>query len=124
MRQLSASRSFLTCGGRSGSRLSWLLIENRMPEGRSDIDVAAVRIAAAKLSGALPATIEVETVSHTQVPHIARVSGTDWSQMDTPRNVYRVVFPAGCRPRSGASTDSRSRRIRQCSKSPTHSIAI
>ena len=71
----------------------WLLIDNRMPEGRFDLDIAAVRNAAATLPGALPATIEVETVSHTLVPHIAMVSGTDWSQIDTPRNVYRVVFP-------------------------------
>ena len=71
----------------------WLLIDNRMPEGRFDLDIAAVRNAATNFPGALPATIEVETVSHTLVPHIAMVSGTDWSQIDTPRNVYRVVFP-------------------------------
>ena len=27
------------------------------------------------------------------MPHIAMVAGTDWSQIDAPRNVYRVLFP-------------------------------
>lgn len=71
----------------------WLLIDNRMPAGRFDLDIAAVRRAAAELPGAAPTAIEVETISHTMVPHIAMVTGTDWSKIDTPRNVYRVVFP-------------------------------
>ena len=29
------------------------------------------------------------------VPHIAMVAGTDWSRIDTPRNVYRVLLPDG-----------------------------
>ena len=71
----------------------WLLIDNRMPAGRFDLDIAAVRQAAAAFTGAAPTAIEVETVSHTMVPHIAMVPGTDWSRIDTPRNSYQVVFP-------------------------------
>ena len=71
----------------------WLLIDNRMPAGRFDLDIAAVRHAAAGFPGAAPTAIEVETVSHTMVPHIAMVPGTDWSRIDTPRNAYQVVFP-------------------------------
>lgn len=71
----------------------WLLIDNRMPPGRFDLDLAVVRRAAGEVRGAPPAAIQVETVSHTMVPHIAMVAGTDWSRIDTPRNSYRVVFP-------------------------------
>ena len=71
----------------------WLLIDNRMPTGRFELDIAAVRQAAAEVPGPAPTAIEVETVSHTSVPHIAMVAGTDWSRIDTPRNAYRVVFP-------------------------------
>lgn len=71
----------------------WLLIDSRMPAGRFDLDIAAMRRAAAAVPGASPAAIEVETVSHTLVPHIAMVAGTDWARIDTPRNSYRVVFP-------------------------------
>ncbi len=55
----------------------WLLIDNRMPPGRFDLDIAVVRNAASENRGAAPAAIEVETVSHTMVPHIAMVAGTD-----------------------------------------------
>ena len=72
----------------------WLFVDNRMPAGRFNLDMSAVRQAAAAIPGAAPTAIEVETVSHTMVPHIAMVAGTDWSRIDTPRNAYRVLFPA------------------------------
>ena len=77
----------------SSAAYYWLLIDNQMPAGKFDLDIAAVRHAAAGFPGAAPTAIEVETVSHTMVPHIAMVAGTDWSRIDAPRNVYRVLFP-------------------------------
>ena len=72
----------------------WFFYDNRMPrDGAFPLDLAALREAADSISGEKAGRIEVETVSHTLVPRIAMVAGTQWDKVDMVRNSYRIVFP-------------------------------
>jgi glyoxylase-like metal-dependent hydrolase (beta-lactamase superfamily II) len=78
----------------AGGAYYWLFYDNRVPNSGSYVfDIAAVRAAASATPGERAQLVEVETVSHTHVPHITIVAGTDWVKIDMPRNVYRLVFP-------------------------------
>ena len=71
----------------------WLFYDNRLPrEGRFSLDLAALRAAAGPV-GAGPLRIEVEQLSHTDVPRLAMVAGTDWGNVDLVRASYRLVWP-------------------------------
>ncbi|MEZ5997265.1 MAG: MBL fold metallo-hydrolase [Hyphomonas sp.] len=72
----------------------WFFYDNRMPhDGAFPLDLAALREAAGTIPGEKAERIEVETVSHTEVPRIAMIAGTGWDKIDMVRNSYRVVFP-------------------------------
>lgn len=72
----------------------WLFYDNRSPaDGTFPLDLAALREEAARLPGAGPSRIEVETLYWVTVPRIALITGTDWSDMSFVRNSYRVVWP-------------------------------
>ena len=74
----------------------WLFYNNGpAPTSAYRLNLAEVRKAAASLPGSLPSRIEVEVVSHDEVPHIAMTAGTDWSKVDLIRTSYRVVYPDG-----------------------------
>ena len=71
----------------------WLFYENRLPgEGRFPLDIAALRATAGPV-GEGPVRIEAEQLSHTDVPRIAMVAGTDWGTVDLVRASYRLVWP-------------------------------
>lgn len=71
----------------------WLFYDNRLPkDGRYDLDIAALR-AAAGPPDAGPGRIEVEQISHTSVPRIAIVAGTNWQPVDIVRASFRLVWP-------------------------------
>ena len=79
-----------------GAAIYWLFYDNQMPnDGSFPIDLATIRTEATRIAGDKPLRIEVETVSHTKVPKIAIVAGTDWNKIDMVRNSYRVVFEQG-----------------------------
>jgi glyoxylase-like metal-dependent hydrolase (beta-lactamase superfamily II) len=72
----------------------WLFYDNRPPEdGTFPLDIAALRQEAARMPGAGPDSIEVETLYWVTVPRIALVTGTDWSDLIFVRNSYRLVWP-------------------------------
>jgi glyoxylase-like metal-dependent hydrolase (beta-lactamase superfamily II) len=72
----------------------WLFYDNRPPsDGTFPLDIAALRKEAARLPGAAPNGIEVETLYWVTVPRIALITGTDWSDMSFVRNSYRIVWP-------------------------------
>jgi glyoxylase-like metal-dependent hydrolase (beta-lactamase superfamily II) len=72
----------------------WLFYDNRPPtDGTFPLDIAALRKEAARLPGAAPDRIEVETLYWVTVPKIALITGTDWSDLSFVRNSYRVVWP-------------------------------
>jgi glyoxylase-like metal-dependent hydrolase (beta-lactamase superfamily II) len=78
----------------SGAALYWLFYDNRMPStGAYPLDIAAIRAEAAKLPGAKPNSVQIETVSHSMLPKIAMVAGTSWTKIDEVRTSYRLVFP-------------------------------
>jgi glyoxylase-like metal-dependent hydrolase (beta-lactamase superfamily II) len=64
-------------------------------KGAYRLDIAAIRAEADRISGERPRSIQVEVISHSAVPRIAMVSGTDWSRIDMVRVSYRLVFPKG-----------------------------
>jgi glyoxylase-like metal-dependent hydrolase (beta-lactamase superfamily II) len=73
--------------------LYWLFYDNRLPsDGRFQLDLATLREAAGPV-GTGPVQIEIEQISHTEVPRIAIVAGTDWSKVDMVRASYRLVWP-------------------------------
>ena len=75
------------------SAVYWLFYDNRPPaDGTFPRDIAALRAEAARLPGTGPDVIEVETLYWADVPRIALVTGTDWSDMSFVRNSYRVVW--------------------------------
>lgn len=77
-----------------GAAFYWLFYDNRPPaDGSFPLDIAALRNEAARLPGAGPSSIEVETLYWVKVPRIALITGTDWSEMSFVRNSYRVVWP-------------------------------
>jgi glyoxylase-like metal-dependent hydrolase (beta-lactamase superfamily II) len=57
------------------------------------LDVAAVRQAAASINGARATDIQIETISHTDVPEAVMVAGTGWQRVDLVRVGYHLVFP-------------------------------
>jgi glyoxylase-like metal-dependent hydrolase (beta-lactamase superfamily II) len=72
----------------------WLFYDNRPPQdGDFPLDIAALRKEAARMPGAGPSRIEVETLYWVTVPKIALITGTDWSDFGFVRNSYRVVWP-------------------------------
>jgi glyoxylase-like metal-dependent hydrolase (beta-lactamase superfamily II) len=72
----------------------WLFYDNRPPDdGAFPLDIAALRKEAARIPGAGPDRIEVETLYWVTVPKIALITGTDWSDLIFVRNSYRVVWP-------------------------------
>ncbi len=72
----------------------WLLYDNRMPSsGSFPLDISAIRAEAARLPGARPSAIQIETLSHSMLPKIAMVAGTSWAKIDEVRTSYRLVFP-------------------------------
>lgn len=72
----------------------WLFYDNRPPaDGTFPLDIAALRQEASRLPGAAPDGIEVETLYWVNVPRIALITGTDWSDLSFVRNSYRVVWP-------------------------------
>ena len=74
----------------------WLFYDNRMPsDGAFPLDLPALRREAARVPGPLPVRVEAEVVSHTSVPKIAIVAGTDWGAIDMVRAAYRVSGPVG-----------------------------
>ena len=88
------SIGLLTLIAVAGGAFYWLFFDNRIPSSGSYVfDIAAVRAAASAMPGERAQLVEVETVSHSSVPRIAMVAGTDWVKIDIPRNVYRLVFP-------------------------------
>jgi glyoxylase-like metal-dependent hydrolase (beta-lactamase superfamily II) len=77
-----------------GGAYYWLFYDNRIPrQGGYTLDIGAIRTEALKISGPRATSIQVETLSHTLVPKIAMIAGTDWSKVDTVRESYRAVFP-------------------------------
>ena len=71
-----------------------LFYDNRMPsQGSYPLNINVIRAEASKPAGTLATSIQVETLSHTLVPKIAMVAGTNWSKIDTVRVSYQVVFP-------------------------------
>jgi glyoxylase-like metal-dependent hydrolase (beta-lactamase superfamily II) len=77
-----------------GAAFYWLFYDNRPPsDGSFPLDIVALREEAARLPGAGPSEIEVETLYWVDVPRIALITGTDWSDMSFVRNSYRVVWP-------------------------------
>lgn len=71
----------------------WLFYDNRLPaDGTFPLDIAALRAEAVRIPGAGPETIEVETLYWADVPRIALVTGTDWSDMSFVRNSYRLFW--------------------------------
>lgn len=72
----------------------WLFYDNRPPaEGRFLLDLAALRVEAARLPGAGPVRIEAEHVYTSSVPRIAMIGGTDWGKLPQVRASYRIVYP-------------------------------
>lgn len=70
----------------------WLFYDNRAPaDGTFPLDIAALREEASRMPGAGPSRIEVETLYWVDVPRIALITGTDWSDMSFVCNSYRVV---------------------------------
>jgi glyoxylase-like metal-dependent hydrolase (beta-lactamase superfamily II) len=77
-----------------GAAFYWLFYENRAPtEGSFPLDIAALREEAARLPGAGPERIEVESLYWVTVPRIAVITGTDWSDLSFVRNSYQLVWP-------------------------------
>lgn len=78
----------------AGLAYYWFFFDNRVPsKGQYTIDIAAIRVAADEVPGEKADRIEVETVSHTFVPKIAMVAGTQWQKVDMVRNSYQLIFP-------------------------------
>jgi glyoxylase-like metal-dependent hydrolase (beta-lactamase superfamily II) len=72
----------------------WLFYDNRPPsDGTFPLAIAALRQEAARFPGEGPSSIEVETLYWVNVPRIALITGTDWSDMSFVRNSYRIVWP-------------------------------
>jgi glyoxylase-like metal-dependent hydrolase (beta-lactamase superfamily II) len=72
----------------------WLFYDNQIPsQGSYALDIGTIRTEASKIPGSRATSIQVETLSHTLVPKIAMIAGTDWSKIDTIRVSYQVVFP-------------------------------
>lgn len=72
----------------------WLFYDNRLPtKGHFELDSAALHREAALLPGPKATSIEVEILSHRNVPKIALVAGSDWGALDTVRASYRLMFP-------------------------------
>jgi glyoxylase-like metal-dependent hydrolase (beta-lactamase superfamily II) len=80
--------------GLAGAATYWLFYDSGpVPRVPYVLDLPAIRAAAASMPGSLPTHVELEILSHDSVPHIAMVSGTDWSKIDLARVSYRVVSP-------------------------------
>jgi glyoxylase-like metal-dependent hydrolase (beta-lactamase superfamily II) len=77
----------------AGAAVYWLFYDNRPPtSGTFPLDIAALRREAAAMPGDKPVRIEVETMSHTNLPRIAMVAASNWDDVDQVRNSYRLVF--------------------------------
>ena len=71
----------------------WLFYSNQpRPATPFPLELAELR----RLAGPAdtgPTRVEIEQVSHTIVPKIAIVAGTDWTDIDMVRASYRLVYP-------------------------------
>lgn len=71
----------------------WLFYANAsVPTSKFRLDLQSIRRAASAVPGPGPASIEIERISHTMVPKIAIVAGTNWGKIDMVRASYRLVF--------------------------------
>jgi glyoxylase-like metal-dependent hydrolase (beta-lactamase superfamily II) len=73
---------------------AWLLADGgAFSSARYSFDIDSVRKLAASIEGSRAIDIQVEVLSHAQIPEILMVAGASWKGIDVARDSFRLVFP-------------------------------
>ncbi len=76
-----------------GGAFYWFFKDARLPVGRFEINMAAVRALADGQDGPLPSEIRVERITTFHFPFAAVVTGESFSMIDIPVMTYQVLWP-------------------------------